>query len=47
MIVPKLKLLHLFNAVISVTCPLVHLVRQEKTFLLVMTQGLNSYLHHL
>ena len=41
------ELLHLVYAVIALTCPLVHLVRHQQTFLLVVSQRLYCYLHQL
>jgi len=42
-----LQLLHLVDAVVAVACPVVHLVRQQQTLLLIMTQSFYCDLHQL
>ena len=43
----RVELLHLFDAVIAIASPLVHLVRYQQPLLLVVTQGLYGDLHQL
>lgn len=41
------KPLHLFHRVVAVAGPFVHLVRLQKSFLLIVSQGFHCHLHHL